>query len=395
MNVYNIGHANPKHQLFGIFLKRLRSYPRTDLTILVFGTFLALALRLSLLAFESGDYHLFMQNWYQAMQEQGISAIASMEYDYTPSYLYLLYWVSVLFPKLVPVAAIKLPSIGFDFLSAYLMFQIVRLKYPHGPAPMFAYFVVLFAPTIVLNSALWGQSDSIYTAFLLMCVYFLLTDNGAYAGLAFGVAFAFKLQAIFLAPLLLALAIKRKLAWKHLLWIPLVYLISMIPAWAAGRPLIELLRIYLDQAQSYPFLTLNAPTLYAWLPESLYSVLYPAGVIWATSLVFLYLLAVLKSRAELSQELILSLGMLAVLLVPFILPKMHERYFYPADLLSIAFGFFFPGYFFIPIAMGLISLFAYQPFLFGRQLIPLEILALGVLGVLVLVTHKVISALYR
>jgi Gpi18-like mannosyltransferase len=294
----------------------------------------------------------------------------------------------------VPIAAIKLPSIVFDFLSAYLIFRIVRLKYPHSPAPIFAYLIVLFAPTIVLNSALWGQSDSIYTAFLLMCVYFLLTDNGSYAGLAYGVALAFKLQAIFLAPLLLTLAFKRRLAWKHLFWIPLVYLISIFPAWAAGRPLLELLRIYLDQTQSYPFLTLNAPTLYTWLPESLYTVLYPAGVILAASLVFLYLVAVLKSPADLSQGLILNLAMLAVLLVPFILPKMHERYFYPADLLSIAFGFFFPEHFFIPIAMSLISLFAYQPFLFGRQLLPPEILSIGVLVVLVLVTHKAIGALY-
>ena len=376
-------------------MKRLRSLPWTEIIILTIGTFLALALRLSLLSFKSGDYYSFFQNWYQAMQEQGIFAIVSLKYDYSPTYLYLLYWISVLFPKLDPVVAIKLPSIAFDFLSAYLIFQIVRLKYPHGPAPIFAYFIVLFAPTVVLNSAFWGQSDSIYTAFLLMCAYFLLTDDGAYAGLAFGAALAFKLQAIFLAPLLLALVLKGRLAWKHLLWIPLVYLILIIPAWAAGRPLVDLLKIYLDQSRSYPFLTLNAPTLYSWLPESLYTVLYPAGVIWAVCLVFLFMLVVFKSRAKLTQGMILNLGMLAVLLLPFILPKMHERYFYPADLISIAFGFFFPEQFFIPIGMGLISFFAYQPFLFGRQLVPLEIQAFGVLVILVLVTHKAIRALYR
>jgi Gpi18-like mannosyltransferase len=378
-----------------MFLKRLHSAPWMKLAILAIGTFLALALRISLISFESGDYHAFFHGWYQAIQEQGLYALVSLKYDYTPTYLYLLYWMSVLFPKLDPVVAIKLPSIAFDFLSAYLVFQIVRLKYPHGPAPIFSYFIVLFAPTIVLNSAFWGQSDSIFTAFLLMCVYFLLTGDGAYAGIAFGVAFAFKLQAFFLVPLLLALVMKGRLAWKHLLWIPLVYLISIIPAWVAGRPIVALLKIYLDQSQSYPFLTLNAPTLYAWLPESLFTVLYPAGVIWAVSLIFLYLLAVFKSRANLSQELILNLGMLAVLLVPFILPKMHERYFYPADLLSIAFGFFFPEHFFIPMVVGLISFFAYQPFLFGRQLVPIEILTFGVLVILVLVTHRALRALYR
>ena len=375
-------------------MKRLHSFPWAEFTILAIGSLLALALRLSLLSFESGDYHYFFNNWYQAIREQGFLAIVSLKYDYTPSYLYLLYWMSVLFPKISSIAAIKLPSIAFDFLSAYLIFQIVRLKYPQGPAPIFAYFVVLFAPTIVLNSAVWGQTDSIYTAFLLLCAYFLLTDSGSYAGLAFGVALAIKLQAIFLAPLLLALALKKRLAWKYLLWIPLVYLVSIIPAWVAGRPLADLLRIYLDQTQSYPALTLNAPTLYTWLPETQFSILYPAGVIWGASMVFLYLVIVYKGRANLSQGLILNIAMLALLCVPFLLPKMHERYFYPADLFAIAYGFFFPEHFFIPIAMGMISLFAYQPFLFGRQMIPGEILAIGVLVMLVLVARKAISALY-
>lgn len=181
----------------------------------------------------------------------------------------------------------------------------------------------------------------------------------------------------------------------HLLWIPLVYLISIIPAWTAGRPLVALLSVYLNQIRAYPFLTLNAPTLYAWLRQWLYPFLYPAGLIWAASLVFLYLVVVYKSRADLSRGLIINLALLAALLVPFVLPKMHERYFYPADLLSIAFGFFYLELFFVPIAIGLISFFAYQPFLFGRPMVPLEILAFGVLVLLVLVARKAISALYR
>ena len=317
-----------------------------------------------------------------------------MQYDYTPTYLYLLYLVSILLSNLSPAAALKLPAILADFFAAYLVYRIVRRRYPSGPAPIFAYFAVLFAPTILLNSAFWGQSESTFTAFLLLCIYFLLAERNDLACLAFGVAFAFKLQAIFLAPLLVALVIKGRLAWKSLLWIPLVYLLLMIPAWLAGSPLGDLLRIYLEQTQSYPELTLNAPTFYAWLPETLYAVFFPAGLIWAGSLVYLYLLAVYKSKAPLTQDLLVNLAMLAVLLVPFFTPKMHERYFYPADMLSIAYGFFFPQYFFVPIVMNLISFFAYQPFLLGRAVLPMEILALAVLGLLVLVSQKVFRALY-
>lgn len=378
-----------------MFVKRLSLHPWVDIAIVAVGSSLALALRLSLLPFESGDYFLFFRDWYLAFQREGFVAVATLKYDYTPSYLYLLYVVSALFPKVISAAGIKLPAVAFDFLSAYLIFRIVRLKYPSGPAAIFAYFVVLFAPTIVLNSAVWGQSESIFTAFLLICLYFLLIDRGALAGLAFGAAFAFKLQAIFLLPLLLGLAIKGKFAWKHFLWTPLVYLVLMIPAWFAGRSMPELVRIYVEQTQSYPALSLNAPTLYAWLPEPLYNVFYRGGLIWAAGAVFLYLLAVYKSRAPMTQSLILSLGLLSVLFFPFCLPKMHERYFYPADMLAIAYAFYFPEHFFVPILMGVVSFFAYQPFLFGRQIISTGILAVGVLILLVLVARKVMNALYQ
>jgi len=169
----------------------------------------------------------------------------------------------------------------------------------------------------------------------------------------------------------------------------------MVPAWIAGRPLGDLLSIYFLQSQEYPSLTLNAPTFYAWLPDTLFNVLYQAAVIWAASLVFLYLLLVYKSKVELSAALIVKLCMLSLVLVPFVLPKMHERYFYPADVFSIPFGFIFPGYFFIPIIMSLVSFFTYQPFLFGRQVFSIEILSLAVLVVLAILTRDAVKALFH
>lgn len=374
---------------------RLRHLPWIDIGILFIGSLLALYLRLSLFEYESGDFHLFFQEWITRLQEDGFQAIVTLKYDYTPTYLYLLYAVSRTMPEIPPVTALKIPSLIFDFLSAFLVYRIVRLFYPGSITALFAYFTVLFVPTVVINSALWGQSESIYTAFLLLTVYACLVNRANVAGLAFGVAFAIKLQSIFLLPALFALSIKGRFSWKHYLWIPFVYILLMIPAWIAGRPLSDLLSIYFRQSQEYPSLTLNAPTFYAWFPDSLFNVLYQAAVIWAASMVFLYLLLVYKSKVELSAALITKLCMLSLVLVPFVLPKMHERYFFPADVFSIPFGFIFPGYFFIPIMMSLVSFFTYQPFLFGRQVLPIEILSLAVLVILVLLTRDAIKALFR
>jgi hypothetical protein len=51
-------------------------------------------------------------------------------------------------------------------------------------------------------------------------------------------------------------------------------------------------------------------------------------------------------------------------MVPYVTPRMHERYFFAGDALSIIFGFYYPRYFFVPVVVGLVSFFAYQPYLF-------------------------------
>jgi Gpi18-like mannosyltransferase len=105
--------------------------------------------------------------------------------------------------------------------------------------------VVLFAPTVVLNGSFWGETDMLYTSCLVACLYFLLAKKNTPGLIAFGLAFSFKLQAMFLAPFLLILLLKRAVSWKHLLLVPGVYLVTIIPAWLVGRPLPELLQVYL------------------------------------------------------------------------------------------------------------------------------------------------------
>jgi hypothetical protein len=50
-------------------------------------------------------------------------------------------------------------------------------------------------------------------------------------------------------------------------------------------------------------------------------------------------------------------------LVPFVLPKMHDRYFYPADVLSFIFAFYYPAYWFIPLCFQAASGIMYYVFL--------------------------------
>jgi Gpi18-like mannosyltransferase len=102
----------------------------------------------------------------------------------------------------------------------------------------------------VINSAAWGQSDAIYTAFCIGSLYFLLKVRPAWACVLFGLAISFKLQAIFFLPVLLIVLLRRKFAMKYLLLIPAVFLLMLAPAFIAGRDAWSLPTIYVEQITS-------------------------------------------------------------------------------------------------------------------------------------------------
>jgi len=112
---------------------------------------------------------------------------------------------------------------------------------------------------------------------------------------------------------------------------PLIYLSAITPAALVGWPLKDLLLVYGRQAAS-DFLG-NAPNLWA-IPLSLGysgSVLagYAAAAVAAVAFVLYYL------RRELDRDVLLRAALLGSLLFPFLLPRMHERYFFLADVLAL------------------------------------------------------------
>jgi uncharacterized membrane protein len=75
----------------------------------------------------------------------------------------------------------------------------------------------------------------------------------------------------------------------------------------------------------------------------------------------------------------LRVSLAFVLVVPCLTPGMHDRYFYPADMLSMVYAFYLPRRFYVPILVTLISALSYLPYLFGMELIPMRFLALVLL----------------
>jgi Gpi18-like mannosyltransferase len=367
------------------------------LLLLAIGILLAMYVRVAWRGFVSEDYSTFTGSWYATIQSQGFAAFRTGFSNYTPLYLYLLFIVSKVLPWLFGLYAVKLPSVAADFLCAWLVQQIAARKYgSQSVIPWIGFLTVLFIPTVILNGSAWGQADSIYTAALLASLLFLLQSRPTLGLLAFGVALALKFQAIFFLPFLAALWLRGTFSWKHWFWIPFVYFLSILPAWLAGRPLADLITIYISQTDLYKNLTLNAPNLYTWFPQNAYDLLYPSGMALCAGLCLLFVIAVRRSKIALTAPVLVQLAMVSVLLVPFFLPKMHERYFFPADLLSLVYALYFPAFFFIPMLVCGISWISYMPFLFkiDEPPIPLPIAGLILFVALCIVTIRLFVTLY-
>ncbi len=328
---------------------------------------LALAVRYPLLKHVTLDTHDYLLPWYDYIVNHGsYRALGQAFTNYSPPYTYLLVAVTYL-PRWLPkLVAIKAISIIFDGVAAFVMYKLVRLQYPAGPLPLLAFATVLFAPTIIVNGAYWGQCDIIYTTCLLASILFVCQERYLAAILLFALAFAFKAQAIFLTPFILMVCLKRRIPWRYLLLVPLVYLLLALPCVLLGRSLLDVATIYGQQGDAFNQLSMNAPNVYLFISNYYYHQAVPLGL--AAALLVGLGLAVLplRSRVTLDRRRVLQAAAVSVALMPFVLPKMHDRYFFAADLLSIGLAFFYPELWFVPLLLQCSSLTAYIPFLFDK-----------------------------
>jgi len=341
-----------------------RSWPKIGVAAVV--VIAAAALRMAFLNYETGDGRIFL-SWYDHIaQNGGFAALKDISFaNYNVTYLYLLAALSYL--PVTPLIGIKIVSAVFDFLLGYFVYRIVALRYPGKWWPMLAGAITLFLPTVVVNASMWGQADAMYAAFAVGGVYFILRKRPWMACAFIGIAFALKLQTIFLFPLLLLLVLRKGMPWKSLLAIPLVYVALDIPALIIGTSPAQLISVYVAQTGTFDLLTLNAPNIYQYLGTSVTSsALRIAGILLTGFLVLALVVAVWWRRVELSATRIILAATVSVLLVPYFLPAMHERYFFLADALTVVAAFYLPRKLWaLPVLEQFASFFAYLPFLLG------------------------------
>lgn len=283
-----------------------------------------------------GDIPQSFIPWLNHLVDKGpVGGFAGGFGDYTPPYYYLLAVASLFASWIDPVTLIKSVSVVSVALLCVATWRLLVALKVERPERLAACIALL--PSVATNAALMGQCDALYAAPLVVAVAMAVERKHAAMLVWAGVALAIKSQAAFAGPFFLALLIARRVPVRLWLLSPLAFAACMVPAWAAGWPAHDLATIYFRQAGFFEDLSRNAPNIWA--------------VIQSTPLVHRHDLSGLASAAaiggaalytahfsahRLSDRALVAAAALAPLIVVGLLPKMHERYFFVADILVVA-----------------------------------------------------------
>ena len=345
--------------------------------------YLGLCLRAALLDHESGDYRSFLTQWVAAMRGMTVrQALSTPIGDYNMPYLYLLLVISRL--PIRDLYGIKLFSMLADVASALAVAALVRYMTKKDSAVLLAFLAALFCPTTWLNSGYWGQCDSVYGALGLWALYAGLQKRSKTCWLLFALSLSFKLQAVFLLPMAVVLLCVGRIRLKDVWVFPAGFVGASVPALLAGRSFSDTFSIYLSQTETYPYLSLNAPSFWSLINNDYFDAMAGAPVLLAMSLCLMLLLAALRYWDRLEDRGLLLLGLVFSLTIPWLLPSMHERYFYFAELLSLVYGAMYPRKIAVPGVLMAGGFLIYSQYLFGGAPILSLRLVAAVYGALIL-----------
>ena len=333
-------------------------------------TLVGVIVRLGLKNIASSDFVEFLQPWYEEISETGLSKQVG---NYNLLYQ-LIIWAMTKLP-IRSLYGYKIFSCVFDMVLAVTAFAIVDMIYKHQrrEKSVLAYCIVWLSPIVFLNSAAWAQCDAVYSSFCLLAV--MMMDRKKYsAGLCLlGIAFAFKLQAVFILPLFFFMYYRRRdFSILQFILVPLSMIgISLPAALIGGRNLAEVISIYADQAIRYQRISMNYPSVWLLLCRANDSSQYaymrkPTVLLTAFALLLMMFWWLRKGYKAEGKNLYIMAYLLCYTCV-FFLPSMHERYGFLYEVLAIVLAVMIPKMILPAIALICISMNTYGSYLFGIE----------------------------
>lgn len=156
---------------------------------------------------------------------------------------------------------IKLPAILADLLTAVILFFLVKKR--HGPGGgLLAAAAALFHPAILYDSSVWGQTDSVYTLFMLAALGAATGQWWTLAGALGATALLTKPQALIVFPVLLSLTVRTKTSVARWCGGAVVAIALILSPFALHGNVRDVTNVYFHAVGSYPTLTMGAHNMW-------------------------------------------------------------------------------------------------------------------------------------
>lgn len=361
--------------------------------LFVFSVFiLAIIVRIKLFPIESADYYGFLKVWMERIKEYGAFKSLSIEIsNYSSPYMYLMSIASIFDNSLY---ALKTVSVIFDFSAAIAVYLIVKELTGNITKGILGMSFLLMCPAVLIDSAYWCQCDVIYSSFILWALYFFFKKNSRMCLIFIGIAFSFKLQTLFVIPFLIIMWLKEKnIKLLDFIYIPIVYVVSCVPAMIAGRPIKDLLFVYFNQSSYYPWGTLQYPNLYALLDETIESSHHMKEITGAGAFITVFILGVIAyylytKEFSVENEIVLLIMIFTVSIAVYTLPHMHDRYGFLIDVLMCIYATCNAKRIPLLCAVSLVSILTYMPYLIGVNIFSLRVVAVFQLTIIVYIGYR-------
>lgn len=303
-------------------------------------------------------------SWGNRMLEVGAGSIYSKDVfsDYPPGYLYVLGLVSWIvnsfkigwdatsgaidWSSAAVQTLYKLPACLCDLAAGYLIYKVARRRMPSGISTLCAALYV-FNPAVMINSAVWGQVDSVYVLFLVLMMYFIMEKKLPCAYVVFGIGIIIKPQMTFFTPILIWAIVEQVFLEKftkkkfltNLGWG--LFAIALMFGLALPFGLSKVIPQFVDTVSSYPYASVNAYNFWTMIGRNWGSQLdafffLPAsgwGTIAIITMVVLTFYLFYKTRADKSRYYVYASFLMAGVFLFSV--RMHERYMYPVMVLLL------------------------------------------------------------
>lgn len=373
------------------------------LLMIVFISFMAILLRYYFIPYTSGDTAWFLVPWTRYIRDHGgllslnetpISyynttanvnipygnntfgyTIKGIVYANYPSFYYFLIALVSYLP-ISDIAVIKVLSALFDFNMAIAVLLLVKhLSKANKVLMVLSYTLALFLPTVFINSAVWGQSDAFFAGMGVWFIYFLIKDKTLLAMVFIGLGLSVKLHMFFILPIIGILFLKRRFNLLYLLVPFVIVFLTFIPGYIFGAPFLMPFKQIIGVAGTYSAPNMNSGSLYAFFQNlnnlgKWRDAVKLFGVPFAFTILIVFTYVFYEKKVAINEDSLLALGTLFSFLTPFLLPHMHERYFFMGDIFILIYVIRNPKRFYLLFVSQLASLMTYANFILGGWFFP-------------------------